>query len=320
MRRKIVLILDKSDSYVAFQKEQTLTEWSVESSDTKVVGSLKDVAESTLFGDSPTSVVKLDDAAAVKQALADIEGWEKKGVLDEKLESGVFISSPVARNSTKKLEAKILEIGGSVHSPKDSGSAKTTIAENLVSELSLNRETRDFLIAYAGNDYEILLPLMRTLSVLSEKQQKGITVEDMFVRLPQKPGSINPWEIEKHLFAGNLGKTIDALRRVHSSAHYLVALKMLNNKVQAAYRVSSVLTQNPRTSDKDLCDATGANAKSLWVFKNLHKQQGHDRLEKIVKVLADTEGKVKGGSAADGLMLMELALTKVHMIIRGEAL
>ena len=313
---KLALVIDKSVAFLSFQKERILESWAADPTATKKVERVSQAGGGTLFGGGVTSLVEFTEADQLRQAVEELEAAEANGSLSQRIGEGLLITATVPRTSTKKAEALIDRLGGTVITTAADKKDKTTVAERLLRELNLSREARGFLLSYVGDDYEAVLPLVKTLSQLTPEQQARVTEEDLYVRMPQPPGAVAPWEIEKPLMAGDLTTTVDVFRRVSQHSHFLVVLKILNNKFQASYRVAALLEQHPRMGDSELAAVTGVNPRTMWLHKNNQKRLGLERLQRIVEILAHTEMQVKGGSAANGAALMESTLVRMSEILR----
>lgn len=316
MYMKIALIVDKSQPYLDFQRDRIFTQWNVDDFDH--VKSFSEVGEATIFGEPPASAIFLNDINSVKKIYEDLAQAEKSNILESRLSQGLIMTTTVARVSTKKLESFIKDNGGIVVFAKENSKDKTNVTDKLLNETSLNREVKKFLSEYIGDDYETLVSLLRNISVLSPKQQNKLEVEDMFIRLPQSPGSVAPWEIEKPLMSGDANSTIELYRRISQHSHYLVVLSILKNKIQLSWRIASLLSIDSRMSLADSASALGvANNYPFKLATENAKKLGLNKLEYCLSVIADTEADVKGGSSADGNVIMEITLMKILNKLRG---
>lgn len=311
---KICVILDKSEVYVNFQKNRVLRSWGVPSEDTRNILTLAEAGRSTLFGDAPTSILTLDDVNAVKsfnETIANVDADSLSG----KLDSGLIILTTVPRNSTKKIEAFVKELGGTVYAPP--GKSEGSIAEKLVSELNVTRSVRDVLISYVGDDYEALIPIVNSLSEIPKQYHTRITEEDIYARFPQAPGAVAPWLIEKPLLAGDTEEVIDIFRRVHLHSHFLVVISILKNKMQLAYRVGSMVQSNPKITDEKIAEILGLKSSGQVRFaKGTARTYGVEKLQQAVLVIARAEAKVKGGSAAPNVAVVETMLVELSLVLR----
>lgn len=313
--KKIALIVDKSESYVNFQKQRLLDRWGVAKGATQYVENFSSAGGFTLFGDSPTSLMKIDDAAQIKKLNEELAHLTQED-LASTFEAGLIVYTTVARTYTKKLEDAFKKMGATIFIPPV-GKSDLTIPQKLASELNLTRPVKEMLLAYVGDDYELLLPLVESISELPWDSHRRITEEDIYLRFAQPKGSIAPWTIEKPLLAGNMNETIEILRRVHQHSHFLVVLAILKNKFQLAYRVATLTEANPRVSNDEIAKMLGLNSSGQVGFAKSHgTTYGKDKLQKIVEILEKAESKVKGASAAPALAIMEAALVEVSITLK----
>lgn len=221
---KLALIIDKSDAYLSFQRDRVLSSWGISYSETEVITSLTNVGGATLFGGSPTKLITLSDANMVKKFISD---YEKMGAnsFTATFDSGLIVMCNVNRTQTKKLESIMQKNDSIMYIPPAKGNE--TLAEKLISEIKLQKNIKDFLLDYIGDDYDTILPLVESLSQIPEKFHSKITIDDLYVRLPQPPGSIPPWEIEEPVFVGDVNRAISLSRRINQHASYLVWLSLL---------------------------------------------------------------------------------------------
>lgn len=309
---KLTVIIDKSDSYTSFQRDNVLKEWGVDNANTEILDSFARVGEEDIFGDSLVSIINVNNLEQWKKMVLDIEKSYTNDELDYKVRNGLIITSNLARNSTKKFEELVKKWGGKVIVSKESSKDKTNVAEQMLSVLSLSSETQKFLVEYAADDYDSLIPVIQSLSDIPKSQQKKVSIEDLIIRLPRPPGSIPPWEIEKPLFAGDADKTIQIYRRIINHSHYLVVLSILKNKIILTWRLSALLDNNPRTNEAQAAAALGVpkNYPFKIAFTNA-KKIGFQKMSDVLCIIVDTEAKVKGGSSASSSVIMEIALMKI---------
>lgn len=315
---KLALILDKSKSYTDFQKEKLLTDWGVASSDLKNITNLSEAGGSTLFGKAPTSLMQVEDTNGIKDLVTSLTAVSDSNSAESVIGEGLIIMSPANRNSTKKLEALVTKLGGQVIVAKASSKDSVSTGEKLINDLGFTREVKDYILSYVGDDYEALIPIARSLSDIPKEAHKKITIEDIFIRLPKAPGSVPPWEIEKPLFAGDLKKTIEIFRRIHKNSDLLVVLFVLKNKITLAHRCAAILENGPRTPSSKIAESLGvADNYPLKLAMGYHSKYGLDKIQRLTHLIAETERKVKGGSAAPGNVTMEMMIVEFQRILRG---
>ena len=313
---KLALILDKSSAFRDFQRASILKQWQSDT-DVQRVNSLDEVGQETIFGNPPTAVMELDDIITVKKLVKDLESYSSKNELNHKLRYGLVLVSGANRNSTKKLEQIVNHLGGCVILAKESSKDKSSVTTKLLSNLSLGRSEKRFLEDYVAEDYDSLLSLLRSLETLTPKQQSMITVSDLMIRLPQPPGSIPPWEIEKPLMQGDAPETISVYRRIILHSHPLVVLSVLRNKMQLMWRIA-VLEHFHGITDRAQLSAvlSVSNSYALKLAQNMSRQLGLDVCQKLTELIAQAETDLKGGSQADTSVTMELLLVQIAKQVR----
>lgn len=312
MTTKLAVIIDKSDSYISFQKSNVLKQWGIDEAEVETIDSFGRVGEETIFGDAPAAVMSVNVLDSWKKLFKDMEKSQQNDELKAKVQHGFIITTNLARNSTKKLEELVKSLGGEVVVAKESAKDKTNVAAKMISVLSLSSEANSFLLDYAADDYDSLIPVIQSLSEVPVTQQKKISIEDLLIRLPRPPGSIPPWEIEKPLFAGNADETIKTYRRIVNHNHYLVVLSILKNKIVLAWRISALLENNPRMSESQISAALGVpNNYPFKLSFGTAKKVGFEKMSGVLQIIADTESQVKGGSSASSSVIMEIALMKI---------
>jgi DNA polymerase III delta subunit len=314
MTLKLALIIDKSQAYLNFQKSRILDDWKIKDEKTKNISKLTDAGGITLFGESLASILRLETPELLKEFVADLEREVQNNNISNYIKDGLIVLCDQPRTGTKKLEKIFQDLNAEICIAAGDKKENISTSEKILQEINLNPSARTYLLAYVGDDYQSLVPLIKTISSLSRDKQLLITEEDIYIRLPQKPGSVPPWNLEKPLFAGDINKTIDIFRRVSANSSFLVILAVLKNKIQLAYRVSSLLENNQRISDEAIAKATGANPRSLYFIKQNHRKYGHERLQKASEIIALTETNVKGGSGASPMIMMEKMLVELALL------
>lgn len=309
---KLALIIDKSEAFISFHKSQLFEEWRLEAKDFKHGSRIGDIGGTNLFGENAANLIRLDTKEDVQSFTKDLE---KKTSIDDLIGLGLIITTTVPRQSTKKIEKLVKDFGGQVLISK--GEKNETPVEAIVSQINLNKSAKNFLLSYAGDDYELVIPIVRTLSKLSSKQQGMVSEQDIFTRLPQPPGSLPPWEVDKALSRGNLSKTIENFRRVSEHSSFLVVLAVLNNKFRLMYKISALLASDPRMSAEKLSQILGVpNNYPLKLAIQGAKKYKMRKLQSVVEILTETEKNCKGGLNADHMVMVETSLVKIDAILK----
>lgn len=313
---RIVLIADKQEAYVNFERDRVIKEWGAEREDTRGITNIDEAGLSSLFGPAPISVLELEDKESVRSTVekfknakeADIKRWASPGLI---------MLTSVDRTSTKTLEKLIQQAGGDIILSKENSKDKTAPAARLVDELSLSREVKSFLKDFAGDDYSSILSLMKTLGDLSPKQQQGITIDDIQVRLPQAPGAVPPWEIEPAILSGDVSKAISLYRRVSKTSNLLIVLAVLKNKFNLIFKIASVMSLNPGMNMAQVAEALKVpNNYPFRLAFDSAKRWGLKTATQVNELLVATEAKVKGGSAGNPHVMMESMILRVSTMVR----
>lgn len=315
---KIALIIDKSQTYIDLQKDIMLAKWELAPADTKKINGFGAAGIATLFGPAPASILHLEDIDQVKKLVVDMTETIKKDKLGKSVGKGLIIYTQVARNSTKKLEKLVTDSNGEVIFSKINSKDTMGPGPRLISDLNFSREVKDYLIDYVGQDYENLVPIVRDFSDYTKSEQRKVTLEEVYIRLPQAQGSVPPWEIEKPLMAGRTSEMISMFRRIDQSSDLLVVLAILKNKMQLAYRVSFLIANDREITQEKISEVLDVtNGYPLKLAIQSAKNIGLVRLQKAVELLAHLETHVKGGGATAGDVTMEVKLIELQSILRG---
>lgn len=313
--RRIVLIYDKSESYLKFEKSRVLEGWGEKSSVT--VTSILDVGAPTLFGEPSVSNILVSSTQEIKNLTKDLEGLldETDEKLDEMFRYGLVILSDGNKNTLKKLCTVVEKLGGSVVS-STTGKQEDRV-DSLIKDLHVSSDVKFFIKDYAGQDYTIILSLVDSLSGLTEKQQKRVTVEDVFLRLPQSEGSVVPWAIEKPLLESySPYDTIKTYRRIVQHSHPLVVLSLLKKKAMTFHTIAALLKES--TDNNVIADALGMSASS-WPYKNVvskARKLGYEGCLFLLEKIGSMEADLKGASRADSNVIMESGLLEICTRLR----
>lgn len=312
---KLVLIVDKSQAYLHFERDRTLDTWGVDKKDIRFTKTLVGSGAASLFGDVPTSVIHIDAAETAKRIITEMQERTKED-LTEAFSSGLLVTCELDRRQTKKLESVFKEYGGEVLCPP-AGRNDEPVAVKLVRQLKLNPQVEEYLLGYVGQQYDAVIPFLETLSKIPAEHRKKITEEDIYYRIAQAPGSVPPWEIETPVMAGNVNEAINIARRVEANSSYLLWLSVLKNKITNAFRAAVLIEDNPRITDEKLAESLGVPTRGLYFTRKTVKQHGREKLERAAVAIIVAEAKIKGGSAAPGSPMSEQLIVELCAIMRG---
>lgn len=314
---KLALVVDKSESYLSFQRQHFLELWQVDPETILPVKSFEETGGTSLFGEASTALLRLETADDVKRLVAALAKETAEG-LEERLTGGLIILTAVPRNSTKKLETMVTSFGGTVVA--QAGGKDASPARDLIAPLMLSRECNAFLLDYAGEKYEMLIPLVTTIEEnIPSAHRSRITVEDLQLRLAQAAGGIPAYEILTPLLKGDTKQVQEKYQRIITHSHMLVILAMVRNRFQGLYRVASL--QGSGTTALPAM-ATALGMPNDYKFKKMAeeaKRVGLPKLSRAVTMIQETEAMLKGGSAAPAEPLFNAMLLQVSELIRSRA-
>ena len=314
---KIALITDPSEAMIGFKRDLLVDSWEIEPVFQKI-DKISEAGEVSLFGDAPISILVLDSNEKVKEMVKTL-GEISPDMLKARAQFGLIIESSEALNVLSPLRKVCEKLGiPMLNNLSNTGKAKdpNLVANELLEDTNLSRDVKMFLLDYVGPDYDILIPIIRSVMKTNPQGQKKITVDDMQIRLTKEKATVVPWEIDNFLMKGNLTGALEALRRYPASS-YLIVLSVMKKKFVSAYRCSVVLDQKPKSNRAELSKSlkipdTFALQKSMEIAR----KHGSVNLQKICECLSDTEDKMKGLLSAYPHVIMELAILRVYDLLR----
>lgn len=312
---RLALILDKSAAFIGFERDRVLERWNAADSDRRNVSSFGEVGEVSLLGAPPVSFLELSGPEDVKKLLEALKKLSPDD-MRTKLAPGLVIHGSVNRNSTRKLEALVTDLGGEVILSKANSKDRTNIVEKLLRGTALTWDVKRFIIDYSGDEYDSMLSFIRNVGDLTAAQQKRITVEDVVIRTPQSEGSIPPWDIEKPLMSGDIEGTIRNFRRIVSHSHPLVVISVVKNKLTLSYRVAALMDSGTRTLPEISRSLGVPNNYPLKLARESATRLGSKKLEKLLHIVTEMESNAKGGSSANLNASVEVSLVEMCIILR----
>lgn len=309
---RLHLVSDDQESFAKFLAESLWEEWGVDLSEITQTNSLNGPAGLTLFGDTPPVQLKIDKNTNIPALTEGLEGIGKSGLETAYASGLILVSGGVGVQKLKKLEKAVKGLGGTSQIKTKSAASKEN-ANELLSLLSLNSESRNFLKDYVGEDYTTLLPLVRSISKLPKAQQRKITVEMLTDRIPQPPGAVPPWEMEKPFYKGDKSEVIRIAHRViqGTPSRVLLVMWFFRTKISDLARVSSVLAQDPKISTEDLSNATGVKGYPLTLARNRAKSLSNSKILEMTELVLEYDRLIRGGSSMNGIVLVEILIVEL---------
>lgn len=299
MSKKLIFIMSDSEAYLRDEVIRISADWGFTSSMVKSVETWNPAlvrGSVSLFGDVSMIHLDLSDKNKLK-AFANYISDKKEKTLFEKdnwFGAGLIITSIHAQGA-KKIENLVNKSGGIVVRK-----AKPIEMRNLLlKRIELNDNTKEFLESYVGEDYQILISIVNQLEILSKEEQKAMSVEDIIVRLPSKPGSVPPWEFINPMLEGKTKEAVDLYNRCIEGSHILVTMQLARTKLQLLYRLKLLLMAGIWNSKEQAEILKERNGPNIWITSNVAKKIDVSTAEYLAKLALITEANLKGHSSAD---------------------
>lgn len=309
MSRPVGLVIDSSASWVNHKARQLLSQWGV--SEPLEVASLLEPRGESLFEEPQLVLFDLPDAAEVRRVAEYLSA-----VADEQFHAdfpaGVLFTTTVNKNTARTLCNNVEQLGGTVYR---SGKYASQTTRSIVAETALPKTVKDYLIDYAGEDYETVIALVESISSLPPKAQKNIGVEDVALRMPAPPGAVPLYRLDEPFVAGDVATLVPMLRRaVGGMRSPIPAVVYLLGRVRAYYELSLV----PGMTDATAAQVTGLR-KGFSMKKARENAARHDARTwaQVLSILTCTERQLKGGRSGHPMVNLEAGLAEAMMLLRS---
>lgn len=233
------------ESYGMEKALATLADWGYDLRHIKQGGRISERAQPGLFDDDMATLIRLSDPNKDinKKRLSDaLDAVEEDP--DYIIGNGLVIiySLPENLKETKRAISLIKNLGGVYSSPKKN---KTSEISEILSKVSLNPQVREDLIEFVGDSYDTLLPLVKEISNFTVEQQRRLRWEDLYPRIPQKPGQLPLFgrgSLEELILARDKAKALDKLDRLlEGGTPEIMIVVVLRKKFSNMYRIKSLL-------------------------------------------------------------------------------
>lgn len=299
MSKQLMFIMSDSEAYLRDEVLRVSEEWGFNKSNVKTVEEWNPAlvrGSVSLFGEVSMVHLDLSDNNKLK-AFVKMTGdkvHKKLFTEDNWFGPGLLITSTYAQGA-KKIENLVTKFDGSVQKKAKPAEMKKT----LFKRVSLSKETKEFLDAYVGDDYQILIGVVNQIDKLDKETQENMTIDDVIVRLPSKPGSLPPWEFINPMLEGNAKDAIDLYERAVAGSHVLVTMQLSRTKLQMMYRLKLLQMSGVWKSDEQAKILGERNGPNVWITANVAKKIDISTAEFIAKLALKTEADLKGHSNAD---------------------
>lgn len=301
---KLTFVMSDSEAFLRDEVLRISQEWGYNKSNVTYVEEWNPTLASgaiSLFGDVSITHLDLSDNNKLKAFVKLMTDKKTKHMFEDNwYGEGLIITSTYARG-TKKIEDAVKKLNGIVQKKAKPAEMK----KSLMGRISLNNDTKEFLDAYVGDDYQILISVVNQLSKLTKEEQGQLTIDELVVRLPSKPGSLPPWEFVNPMLEGNALKAIELYERSVEGSHVLVTMKLARTKLQLLYRLKLLQAAGIYKSQEQAKVVGERNGPNIWITAKVAQKLDIATAEYLAKLALHTEAGLKGHSSADPHILFK---------------
>lgn len=295
---KLIFIMDDSEAFLRDEVIRISSSWGFVKSNVKTTEDWKaslGKSSISLFGEKNIVHLDLSDANKLKSFVSLLSDKKNKSMFENNwYGEGLIITSTHARG-TKKIEDLVKLSKGEVHKKAKPKETKKT----LLSRIKVSKDIKDFLDDYAGEDYQLIIGVVNQIEEMDEKKQKSLTIDEVVVRLPSKPGALPPWEFINPMLEGNAKKAIDLYERSVEGSHVLVTMKLAKSKLQLLYRLKLLQEVGVKDSKKQAEIVGERNGPNIWIPAKVAQNISLQTAEYLAKLTVRIEADLKGHSNVD---------------------
>ena len=266
----------------------------------------------SLFGDISMVHLDLSDKNKLKKFVDLISDKKNKSQFENEnwFGHGLIITS-IHAQGTKKIENLVTKTGGKVVKKAKPEEMK----KKLLARIHISKDLKDFLNNYAGEDYQILISIVNQLENMDKKEQLSMTIDDLIVRLPSKPGAVLPWEFINYMLEGNANEAISLYQRSMEGSHVLVTMQLARKKLQMLYRLKLLDMSDIWNSKEQAAILGERNGPNIWNTAKVAKKISLPTAEYLAKLALETEANLKGYSSANSNLIFTNFIAMVCLSI-----
>lgn len=310
---KLALVVDSEQAFLNDKVIEIYKKWGYKATDVSHETTWTGAPQgTTLFGDETILHLNLENNNDLKAFVSLLTNKRSKEVFTAPnwFGNGIIITVSQIKGATK-VEKLVKDTGGQVFKKAD---AKTRKKE-LLSRLSLTKETTEMVNMYVGEDYQMLVSFVRELETMPTSEQKAITPDKALTYFPSTPGSTLPWEFINPLLDGNTTEAIQKFNRTIKHAHVLVPLTFLQRNISMLLRVG-VSRQEIPNSPKKLAESIGEKAYGgFWGVYNVAKRTSLQNIYQANLIVAKLEGSIKGAGKVDPASLFRATIAELGLLL-----
>lgn len=312
---KLEFIMSDSSAYLRDEVIRISQEWGFSKANVKTVEDWNSSlvrGSVSLFGEVSMIHLDLSDAKKLKAFVALISDKKNKDMFAEGWSGpGLIITSTHAQGA-KKVENIVTSSGGVVQKKAKPAEMKKL----LFKRVNLSKDAKEFLDAYSGEDYQILIGVVNQIEKLDPQEQKDMKVEDLAVRLPGKPGALPPWDFINPMLDGNADKAISLYERSVVGSHVLVTMKLARLKLQLLHRIKILQMSGVFKAEEQARILGERNGPNIWIVAKLAQRLDVSTTEYIAKLSLKTEADLKGQSRMDEDLIFKNYIATICLAIK----
>ena len=303
MDKKIMFIMSDSEAYLRDEVLRISKDWNFTISNVKTVEEWDPTLARgavSLFGDISMVHLDLSDKNKLKKFVDLISDKKNKSQFENEnwFGHGLIITS-IHAQGTKKIENLVTKTGGKVVKKAKPEEMK----KKLLARIHISKDLKDFLNNYAGEDYQILISIVNQLENMDKKEQLSMTIDDLIVRLPSKPGAVLPWEFINYMLEGNANEAISLYQRSMEGSHVLVTMQLARKKLQMLYRLKLLDMSDIWNSKEQAAILGERNGPNIWNTAKVAKKISLPTAEYLAKLALETEANLNGYSSVNSNLI-----------------
>ena len=155
-----------------------------------------------LLGGARGTILTLSNRDSVEDAAHALTGLDAAGV-DRLVGSGmvILLRIPATMKASRMIERTAKLVGAGYENPPHDREGEIS---RILNGCSLRTTVIAGLREYVGDSYDILLPVIASIASEPKEDQRRMTLDDVMIRIPSKPGQVTPW-------SGGFGESMDEL-------------------------------------------------------------------------------------------------------------
>lgn len=306
---KLYLIVNDDESYLMDEVDKLrgllkinnlkkITEWS------------KGVSQATnLFGNTQPIHLDLSDTNNFKKFVKFIKDNPEE-FEGERWFINVVIITAKNMNRTTTVKKLVEKANGVVDIKAELQKEK----EDYLKGLPLQKNVKESILFYLGDDYAQLIPLKRALQGKTQEEIAEMSFGDILSVMPNIKGKVKPWEFVEYLFKDDINRAIVSAKRLSSLTSPKLALNILKNNIDNIY-ASAQLRKTGKYKLKDQAAVLGLKTGQMYNAFSIGRLISDEEAEKLCSIIYKTEVVLTGGSKEDDLLYIMKTIAEVYNII-----